>query len=54
MKRPNPKCELCGGTGEVAYDALDHDSMQYMNGVDVRPCPCTKPQKDEEDYDDQL
>lgn len=53
-KKPDPKCELCDGTGEVAYDELDHDSMQYMKGVDVRPCPCTKARPEDEEYDDQL
>lgn len=32
--------EICDGSGEIATDVLDTDSMQYMRGVGTEKCLC--------------
>lgn len=36
-------CEDCEDTGEIVYDELDTDSMQYMRGTGVKTCHCKQP-----------
>lgn len=36
-------CEDCQDTGEIVYDELDKDSMQYMRGTGVKACHCKQP-----------
>ncbi len=37
-------CNECHDEGEVTYDELDKDSMQYMRGTGVMACPkCKQP-----------
>ena len=31
---------ICDGSGEIATDELDTDSMQYMRGVGTEKCLC--------------
>jgi len=47
-KIPDPKCELCGGTGEVDAPVWDDDSHTYQP-TGTQPCLCV--QDDEDDYD---